>query len=207
MNHHRNLWWPDYEGAEKMYRYMIKRVTDIDVSLKRVRSLGVCVQAGGHVGLWARRLARHFEEVNVFEPVPELYDCLKMNTAHLPNVIPRNEALGETAGEVLLTVLPSGRSNLSGTVKAGDLLRTVATPVVTIDDLALVRCDALFLDVERHELEVLRGAKRTIKEFNPTITLELLPDQENEYMAYMIKLGYRHAGKIHNDHIFTRHKE
>ncbi len=204
---YRNLWWPEFEGAEKMYRYMIKRVTDIDVTLKRCKSIGVCVQAGGHVGMWARRLAKYFEEVNVFEPVPELFECLERNTGYLPSVFPHNVCLGETNGETKLTVLPSGRSNLLGLVKGDDILRELIVPVVTIDSLALVRCDAIFLDVERHELEVLRGAKQTVIEHNPVVTLEILPGQEDEYLRFMEKLKYRHAGKIHNDHIFTRHKE
>lgn len=202
-----NLWWPEFEGAEKMYRYFMKRVTDIDVSVKRCRSRGIAVQAGGHVGLWARRLAKYFEEIHVFEPVQELFECLERNTAHLPEVIPYGAALGENIEVLKLTVLPSGRSNLSGRVKEGDKLREASIQAITIDSLELPRCDAIFLDVERHELEVLRGAKRTLKEHNPVVTLEILPGQEEEYLRFMEKARYRHGGKIHNDHIFVRHKE
>lgn len=202
----RGLYWPDYDG-EKIYDHLLKRIGDIDLAVRLCRSPVVCVQAGGHVGMWARRLAKTFEEVWTFEPVPELYECLQFNTSHLQGVFPHKQALGEINGQAEFTILKSGRSNILGASKIADTPRTEEVKVVTIDSLNLVRCDALFLDVERYELQVLAGARETLARFNPVVTLEVLPGQEGEYHSHMHKLGYRLRGKAHNDHIFARQKE
>ncbi len=194
-NEEYGLWWP--EGEENgTYKWMLNRVTDVDVMVRYCRTTGVCVQAGGFVGMWPARLAKWFERVYTFEPTPHLFECVKKNTAHLPSVRVFNNALGPTMGEVELnhkrggcsTVVPGGRL----TVKQ-----------ITIDSLCLIRCDAIYLDIERYELEALKGAINTIKNFKPVVMLELKEDTRAEYDAFMDALGYTGAQKIHGDKVYV----
>lgn len=189
------LWWPSNEN-ENVYKIMLMRVTDIDVLVKHTKTHGVCVQAGGFIGMWPARLAKFFERVYTFEPIPHLYECVKRNTNHLPSVRVYNNALGATMGEVDINpkrggctrVVPGGRD------KAKQL---------TIDSLSLIRCDAIYLDVEHYELEVLEGARQTIQNFHPTVMLEMKSDTDVAYREYMDKLGYSVTVKVHGDMIFT----
>lgn len=197
------LWWPNNEGKEReLFLYQLRRVTDVDVAVRLCRTTGVCVQAGGFMGMWPRRLAKYFEYVHTFEPVPYLYECLKKNVAHLPQVICTNAALTEKVGITKFIVKTGGRSTPELPLEARE--KTIPVATVTIDSLDLIRCDAIFLDVERSEFKALDGARKTIERFGPVVTLETKEDTEPEYDRYMADLGYTRAAKVHADAIYTR---
>lgn len=189
------LWWPSDE-PDHVYKSMLMRVTDVDVAVKHVRTTGVCVQAGGFLGMWPTRLAKYFERVYTFEPVPHLYECAKRNTQHLPSVRVYNCALGDAMKTVRINPRRAGCSE----VGTGELDVTQ----VTIDSLCLIRCDAIFLDVEHYEMQVLEGAKQTIERFRPVITLEVKAETEERYIEVMRRAyKYTKAAKVHADITFV----
>ena len=159
------LWWPSTEN-EGVYKTMLMRVTDCDVLAKYTETHGVVVQAGGFIGMWPARLAKFFERVYTFEPIPHLRECVIKNTNHLPNVRIFDAVLGPTMDEV--EIAPK-RGGCTRVVEGGAL----KVKQITIDSLCLVRCDAIYLDVERYELEALKGAPQTIERFIPTVMLEM----------------------------------
>ena len=191
------LWWPELEHkTDELFGYMLRRVTDVDVAVKQCRTTGVAVQAGGFIGMWPRRLAKFFEYVYTFEPVDELYDCLKLNTEHLPSVITQKAVLGASVDETHVSVRSGGRT------RPAQEGQPVAQ--VTIDSLSLPRCDAIFLDVERSELAALDGALQTIGAWSPVIVLEMKSDTEEEFNNYMRRLGYLQVARVHADAVFAR---
>jgi FkbM family methyltransferase len=189
------LWWPVSEQGEKLYNYMLNRVTDCDVVAGLTRTRGVVVQAGGFIGMWPARLAQHFVRVLTFEPRITHFKALKKNIEHLPNVRAFNCGLGPYEGEVPFLPKNGGCS----TVREGGEGRI---KVVTIDSLNLSRCDAIYLDIERYELQALDGAQETIKKFHPLIALEFKEDTQKEYIDYLKKLGYKLVTRVHGDWIF-----
>jgi hypothetical protein len=46
------------------------------------------------------------------------------------------------------------------------------------------------IDVEGHELEVLKGAENTIKKYMPTLLIEIFNFDTNEVPKYLKSLGY-----------------
>ncbi len=189
------LWWPSNEN-ENVYKIMLMRVTDIDVLVKHCRTLGVCVQAGGFIGMWPARLAKFFERVYTFEPLPHLYECVKKNTNHLPSVRVYNNALSDKMGSIKVAPKRGGCTRVN---EDADF----EVKAITIDSLSLIRCDAIYLDVEHYERTVLDGALATIDRFKPTIMLEIKEETRNDYIEYMDKLGYESIAKVHGDMIFT----
>lgn len=192
------LWWPSNEN-DGVYKTMLMRVTDVDVLVKHCNTTGVCVQAGGFIGMWPARLAKFFERVHTFEPIPHLYECTKKNTNHLPGVRVYNAVLGPTMGEVDIAPKRGGCTR----VAEGGPLRVKQ---LTIDSLSLIRCDAIYLDIERYELEALEGARDTIERFSPVVMLEMKESTEPAYRAFMKQFGYKTAGRVHGDEIFTKAK-
>jgi FkbM family methyltransferase len=194
------LWWPSVEGSEeKLFNYMLNRVTDVDLALKHCRTKGLAVQAGGFIGMWPQRLAKFFERVHTFEPMPTHFECVKRNTAHLPGVRVYNAALGPTCGEI--RIAPK-RGGCTFVTEDGQL------PVqqVTIDSLNLPRCDAIFLDLERYELPALEGATKTLKAFSPVITVEFKADTVKDLHKWMKDRRYEQVEQVHGDMIFARNK-
>lgn len=192
------LWWPDFEEAPQsgLVR-MFKRVTDCDVVAAHARTKGVAVQAGGHCGLWARQLAKTFALVHTFEPVPEMFACLMRNTIYVQNILLHNTALGAEQAMVKIAPRSGGKSKVLESSSSSDIEQ------VTIDSLNLPRCDLIYLDIERYELEALAGAKETIAHFRPVIALEVLDGEQDRITQWMNTNKYTFSKQIHSDWIFT----
>lgn len=201
-DHASGLWWPTNTDPKKGYEYMIHRVTDIDVAVKHCKKTAVAVQAGGNIGMWPRRLAKFFETVHTFEPVPVIYGALESNVRHLPGVIAYNQLLhSEERSQVHFSVRSGGVSRV--VKKEDEPGAFLFANLTTIDAMKLPCCDAIFLDVEGHEMEALRGAMETIEKYRPVITVEVWDKNAEAYWKFFDKLGYTRVAKVHMDYVFS----
>lgn len=137
-------------------------------ALEVTKSRRHAVDAGAHVGLWSRILAKEFDFVTAFEPMPEHADCFEMNLAGLSNVQLERCALGDRSG-VATMVFPmadvaSARIDLDG---AGDQVR-----IKELDTFDLRSVDFLKMDVEGFCLPILRGGEQTIRRDRPVVVVE-----------------------------------
>lgn len=192
------LWWPDYDhDPVKCLNFVRKGLTDMDLAISFCKKRRVCVQAGGHAGLWPMRLAEFFQCVYTFECEPMLVECMRRNCSNVPNVIIDGRALGEAPGPV----------KMQGHVSAGGWsIKDTGKHIVeqtTIDALKLKRCDALFFDVEAYEVEVLKGAWETIGRCRPVIMVEELPRTKAAIQAHMRSLEYVMRDSVHSDVVYT----
>jgi FkbM family methyltransferase len=150
--------------------------------------------------------------VYAFEPQRVLFQTLCANMAlnSLTHVVCRQEALGAAAGTTYVPPLDYNTENnfggLSLTYRQGE-----PVPVVPLDSLELGRCDFLKIDVEGMELEVLRGAARTIQRFRPLLYVENdRPEQSAELIRYLRELGYElywHLPPLFSPHNSFRNPE
>lgn len=197
-NENYGLWWPDFEeAADSGLVRMFKRVNDCDVVASHARTRGIAVQAGGHCGLWARQLAKTFALVHTFEPVPEMFECLKRNTCYVQNILLHPNAIGAEQSMVQIAPRAGGKSKVLGSTSSSDIEQ------VTIDSLNLPRCDLIYLDIERYELEALAGAKETIAHFRPVLAVEVLDGEEARITKWMDANNYSCVKTIHSDWVFT----
>jgi FkbM family methyltransferase len=192
------LWWPDYDqGADKCYAFVMARLKDMDRAIARTKGRLVCVQAGGHVGLWPLRLEERFKVVYTFEPDPYLFECLRKNCDGHPRIEVSQCALGDKVEVVKMIPRPT-----AGSWRV-DPEGRIPVPQTTIDAMNLPACDALFLDVEGYEVKALQGAKATISRYRPTIMVEELPRATVGIRAHMAELNYRLVDQIHADSIYV----
>jgi FkbM family methyltransferase len=191
------LWWPETDhNPEKCHHRVMSRHKDADEVTRRCVNRRLAIQAGGHAGVWANRLARSFKKVLSFEPDPNLFQCLLRN-ATAPNIQVYEQALGEKSCQAKM--LPHASA---GSWKI-DPNGTVEVPMTIIDYLGLEQCDAILLDIEGYELKALEGARRTITRFKPVILLEE-GKRKHEIRAYMQKeFNYRAEKKAHDDMVFV----
>jgi FkbM family methyltransferase len=153
------------------------------------------VDVGANIGHHALIAASRVGErgaIHAFEPAPAMFEALRRNMRRngCRNVSCNNCALGDQQGVAqfyLSDISHSCANSLARTVHVTD--RQVSISVRTLDDYAVAaainRLDVLKVDVEGAELMVLRGAERTISQFQPLIVLE--------FSKHTIAFGYEAA--------------
>lgn len=195
----RAFWWPDYDHRpDANYRRVVARLPDADIAARYSRRHDLVVQAGGHLGFWPLRLSTQFSRVLTYECDPVCFRCLQLNVADTPNVSAHPHALGASMGSARMRKHPSAGSWCI----ADD--GTVPVRQITVDSLSLEHCDALVLDVEAHEAEVLRGALETIERCNPVIHVEVSYRGGDELRGLISGLGYDQVFAVHSDAVFRR---
>jgi FkbM family methyltransferase len=144
------------------------QLSKINACLKTVERRRCALDVGAHVGLWSRILAKEFEEVIAFEPVKELSDCFARNLKDVENVDLCKFALGSYYGkwEMVYTPINSGNSHVAPNSTEG------TTDIVQMDQFCATNIDFIKIDTEGYELEVLKGARKTIDRCRPVILIE-----------------------------------
>lgn len=150
----------------------------------------VVVEAGAHIGTMTVPMARKCEALLAFEPQRLVFQMLCANLAlnGILNVRAFEQALGEADGQCLVPLPAGGVQNTGGVTLKG---ATEGDSVVcrSIDSLHLPRLDLLKADVEGMELELLRGARKTIAAFRPLLYLESAAEHEPLF-SELESLGY-----------------
>jgi FkbM family methyltransferase len=134
------------------------------------------IDVGANEGVYTHAFARCGAFVEAFEPQPRCLTVLRSYERRWPNVHVHGEALGDTPGYATLYVPFSdgrqvtGRASLEPPTEAASAytVRTRTLDALGFKDVALIK-----IDVEGHELRVLRGARETIRACNPLLLVEI----------------------------------
>lgn len=143
--------------------------------VRRLVSGGLALDVGANVGNHTHAFAAHFDCVLAFEPYPPVAARLERRAAALPNVSTYRLALGERA-ETLRFAPPTTDNWGRGRIASDG---TLEVPVVVGD--AWLACEGagrapvnfLKVDVEGHELPVLRGLRETLLRDRPVAMFEV----------------------------------
>lgn len=181
-----------------------------------VRNWAVGVDIGAHCGLWSMHLAKKFERLYAFEPVPLHRKCFDMNTVGRTNIMMIPVALGESDGMVRMRVTPtsSGDTTVGPAVDEGD---EGAVRVMRLDD-TLAGQEPLVgfikLDCEGFELFALRGGEELIRRSHPCIIVEQKPGKaqqfglrQTEAVDYLLGLGAKLRQEMSGDFIMSWDEE
>lgn len=141
----------------------------------------VALDIGGHVGLWARVLAHHFQRVVSLEPLPALHPHFRFNTADCENVKLIECAAGDTDGEIDIVTVADNSGNGYVAPKGVTGPTVFKAPVVRIDSLNIHDVGFIKIDVEGWELPVIMGAQRVIRRDWPVIVVEQKPNNAERH--------------------------
>lgn len=156
---------------------------------------GVFVDVGSNWGYFPLLVAsreRFKGTILAFEPVPSTYADLADLVAQAglgPWIETRQAAVGETDGEVTMSV-----PRHSGLAKIDTGGAGTRVPLVRLDSLGLERVDVIKIDVEGHELAVLKGAEQTLRRLGPALVFETGvgdPGVDRLPLEFLEGLGYR----------------
>jgi FkbM family methyltransferase len=114
------------------------------------------VDVGAWCGTWSMVMQKYSKEIKCFEPNKTHFECLHRNLAPFNHIKLYNQAVGNEIGFIKLSDEVSSQNTRVLMEKGG-------VPIATIDSLDLKHIDLLKIDVEGLEMEVLKGAKKTIE--------------------------------------------
>jgi FkbM family methyltransferase len=156
------------------------------------------VDCGANIGLWslvAAPIVGSNGSVDAFEASPDVAARLAAHAAQSPVIRVHAAALSETPGSVRLDV--GSTHNLARISDEG----TVSVPATTLDAALDRPPSGIKIDVEGHELQVLRGARETLAQ-RPWIVVEFNKQHagarrlgEWPVHEHLSALGYR-AGTV-----------
>jgi FkbM family methyltransferase len=153
---------------------------EIEAQLLRqmCRPGAVVVEVGANLGTHTLMLARSVGPqgfVYAYEPQRIVFQALCANLAlnSIVNVDARHVAVGAELGSVLIPDIDYAQRNNYGGIQANGFTSGRKVRKVALDgDLDLKRLDAIKIDVEGMEREVLQGADGLIKRFRPLLYVE-----------------------------------
>jgi FkbM family methyltransferase len=176
----------------------------------------VVVEVGANIGAHTLPLSRMVEEcgeVFAFEPQRIVFQTLCANMALNSRTNVHTYELG-VANEIKKLSLPAINYTQKGNFGGIDLQHNAyeVVQVVALDGfLNVSRLDFLKIDVEGMELQVLQGALRLIRKYQPIIYLENdrvhLSEALIEYLWGLDYELYWHAPPLFNPHNFFKEKK
>lgn len=131
---------------------------------------------GANIGQASRVLAQGFVNVVAFEPCRESYEILKAEMP--PNVVTREIAVTSHDGTLTLSetaeAIRTGQLTTGEGLHWGPIMGSREVPCLTLDSLAeeFGFPDMLKIDVEGHEVEVVRGGM-SVFEKEPQVIIEV----------------------------------
>jgi FkbM family methyltransferase len=160
---------------------------------KIVKLRGIVLDVGANIGThtvpfstWVGPAGR----VYAIEPQRRVFQMLCGNLAlnGLGNVISLNKAVASKPGVLSIPDMPYEEAYNFGAVKTGSGKAQVEA--VKIDSLHLEACNLIKIDVEGAEVEVLLGARETIKKYRPALFVESNDGSANS-LGVIHEMGYR----------------
>tara|TARA_B100000519_G_C14089676_1_gene365685 strand:+ start:5 stop:634 length:630 start_codon:yes stop_codon:yes gene_type:complete len=141
---------------------------------------------GAWVGTWSMAMNPYCGRVVAFEPDPVHYTCLVKNVAD--EIETHQLAVGSDTKMISLS--DDNFTQAKRVIGDGEI------PMITVDSLNLSDIDVIKIDVEGYEMEVLKGAEKTLQT-NKYVMIELNSNtgkygsSNQECMDLLQKNGYK----------------
>jgi FkbM family methyltransferase len=167
------------------------------------------IDAGANIGNHSVFFAQVFKKVYSFEPVLKTFDILKINIRGRYNVEAINKGLSDSHRSERIAVSPANQGSARIATNSDEFTETIS--LTTLDSFVeknKIKVGLLKIDVEGHELSVLRGAKSFLNDQKPIVMFELLAEDVkngNNSFEYLKSLGYTNFYEV-KDGIVTYSK-
>ena len=159
-----NLWVPSNDAQIEtwretgypfmQYKCLNNFLTWCDSQNKKFNTI---LDIGAWCGTWSLALQKYAKNIICYEPNKIHFTCLERNLAPYTHVTLQNQAIGNEDGFVRL-LEEKATQNTRVLKEQGE------TIISKLDSLSLPSIDMIKIDVEGLELEVLKGANRTLKD-------------------------------------------
>lgn len=200
--------WSRFQGSAACLKWSRRDLETLVQALQLVPLRRACVQAGGNLGIFPKRLAMEFEIVYSFEPDATLFRMMAHNAPEA-NIMKIQAALGANNEPVRMECT---RRDTSGRAVHEGLTHVAgpgSIPCIRIDDLKLQVCDLIYLDIEGWEYFALLGGEETIKRCRPVIGVEINRNiaftghSAKQLRSLLASWGYERKLVMHSDEIYA----
>jgi len=204
-----NIWVPSTdaqieEWRKSGYPFMQDRclnqfVSWCDTQHKKLTNI---VDVGAWCGTWTIAMQKYAKNIVCYEPTKLHFKCLQRNVGPYNHVRIYNQAIGNEDGYIKLSKEASTQ-NTRVLFEQGD------TKISKLDSLELSNVDMLKIDVEGLEMEVLKGASKTLENVQ-YIMIELNNNSKKygssnlEIEKHLMDLGYKVLIKTWPDIVYFR---
>lgn len=156
----------------------------------------VAVDVGANHGYYSVALSRLCGRVHAFEVNPQLAEELRV--CPIRNLTVCNEGLSDRTDDAILYIptradgyqLLGWASLTPGNCPGITRHTEVPVRIAPLDSRGLDEVDFIKIDVEGHELAVLRGASKTIEKNRPVILVEVKPENEADVQTFFSDRDY-----------------
>ena len=168
------------------------------------------IDIGVYRGVYSYEMAKYSKMVHAFEPNPIIFKDIELNLGKIiKNINLYNFALSDKENKVLLKVpirnknydksnyeeyFQMGRATIHEQNIMGDI-ETFEIKSKKLDNFTFSnRISFIKIDVEGHEMSVIKGAENTIKQYKPTLLVEIEEKHSKQKVLdsinYINSLGY-----------------
>jgi FkbM family methyltransferase len=160
---------------------------------------GNFVDIGAHIGTWSWLLAPFFNHVYSFEPNKHVYNHMCGNIA-IKNLSSKIDTYNVGLSEKEDVLQYYERSNDGGgngftKIESMNTMKSYELPVKRLDDFTIRNISFIKIDVEGHEIDVLKGAQQTLVENDyPTCIIECWENNKTNLSKYLETIGYKMIG-------------
>jgi FkbM family methyltransferase len=164
---------------------------------KLCRQDHVAVDIGANYGVYSWYLTKYTRNVVAFEPQPQMANFLKAALGPLVQVEP--VALSDCVGVAKMRIPLDRMMDGCATIEEENKLskhraQEISVPTRRLDGYNLGVIGFMKIDVEGHELKVLKGAEATLRRDRPNLLIEAeerhRPNAIASVIDYLIPLGY-----------------
>ena len=165
----------------------------------QTKKMKTVIDIGAWCGTWAKAIEPFARKVIAFEPDKTHFECLQRNCTI--NCDPRLEAVGSEIKEIALT--EDNFTQAKRVIQEGNIR------MITIDSMDYQDVDMIKIDVEGYEMEVLKGATKTLETVK-YLMIELNNNTKKygssniEIEKYLKSLGFKVLMEHWPDKVFYR---
>ena len=204
-----NLWVPSNDAQieqwrEKGYPHMQERCLNDFVKWceSQNKKFNCIIDVGAWCGTWSMVMQKFARQVKCYEPNKTHFECLTRNLAPYNHISLYNQAIGSQNGFIKL-------SDETATQNTRVLEEPGNTPITTLDSLEIKGVEMIKLDVEGFEMEVLKGAEKTLQDVK-FVMIELNNNSRKygssnlKIEKFLVKLGFKTLIKVWPDVVWYR---
>jgi FkbM family methyltransferase len=171
--------------------YEKDQILSIMNSLNFDKSSANCLDIGANIGNHSIKFSNYFKSVHCFEPNPEVYEVLRLNTKKKENIKTYNFGLSNKNENLYLSFNKQNHG-------AGNIVSSLANnkkgfeiELKVLDDFFTEKVAFIKIDIEGHEISAIEGMIGLLREQKPVISFEYIKSLNGDEIIKKLKeLGY-----------------